>query len=185
MERINPLNPLLGKIERFEQSDSQAKHWESSRVKWTLQRLNIVKQRKELACLAGNGAHTFVEFNRVVDFPMYLCSDSLQGIKPIHRDPKAIHPLWLKSFRSLPFVERYEEHFRTMISTYKHKPLGMIFPRKGFAQGLIIHNGDWELFVAPNSSCHVYRSKKQAMNLIVQPYSGFIDHIREGLGWTG
>lgn len=183
MEKINPLNPLLGKIERFEQTDSQNKHWESGRAEWTLRRLKLEKQRKELA--ASSSAYTFAEFNRVVDFPMYLSAETTIGNQPIHRDPKAIHPIWFKSFRSLPFVQRYEECFETLHALCKHKPIGMIFPRKGFSQGLIIHNGDWELFVAPQSSCHIFKSgRKHTMNLIVQPYVGFVDHIRDGLGWT-
>jgi hypothetical protein len=185
MDNINPLNPLLGKIERYEQADSQVKQWESSRVEWTLRRLGLEKQRKELFSSSDSGVYNFTEFNRVVDFPVYLFSEPMIGATPIHRDPKSIHPMWFKAFLGLPFVQQYEDKFETLIIRVgKNKPIGMVFPRKGFSQGLIIHNGDWERFVAPQAGCHFFKGgKKHAMNLIVQPYIGFIDHIREGLGW--
>jgi hypothetical protein len=184
MDKVNPLNPLLGKIERYEQTDSQTKQWESGRVDWTLRRLGLEKQRREMFSSSDSGVYTFAEFNRVVDFPVFLFAEPMIGALPLHRDPKAIHPMWFKSFRGLPFVQRYEEHFETLIATHKNKPLGMVFPRKGFSQGLVIHNGDWELLVAQQASCHIFKGgRKHAMNLIVQPYNGFIDNIREGLGW--
>ena len=45
-----------------------------------------------------------------------------------------------------------------------------------------MHNGDWELFVPPQSSCHIFKGDK--MNLVVQGYSDFIDHVRDGLAWS-
>lgn len=186
MDNVNPLNPLLGKIEKFQQADNQVRQWESSRVEWTLRRLKLESQRKEILAAAIGGQYTFSEFHRVVsDFPMHLTAEPLINAKPLHRDPRAIHPMWFKSFRNLPIVKQYEERFEELYRTFQGKPFGMIFPRKGFAQGLILHNGDWDLFVPTQSSCHIFKGgKKHAMTLLVQPYSGFIDHVREGLGWT-
>jgi hypothetical protein len=179
MGYVNPLNPLLGKIEKFEQSDFQLKQWESSRVEWTLRRLKLEGPRKEILADAVGGQYTFAEFNRVVDFPMYLSAEPMMGATPIHRDPHAVHPMWFKSFRSLPFVKLYEERLESWCDSKQDRPLGMVFPRKGFLQGLIIHNGDWERFVSPHSSCHVFKGgKKHMMNLIVQPYIGFIDGLK-------
>jgi hypothetical protein len=179
-ENINPLNPLLGKIEKFEQSDQQIRQWESSRVEWTLRRLKFEAQRKEILSDSYDGRYTFEAFNRVASFPMELCGESLKDEPPIHRDPRAIHPLWFKAFVGLPFVRHYEERFTTFVEKNPERPLGMVFPRKGFSQGLILHNGDWDLFVPPQSSCHIFNvGKKHSMNLIVQPYMGFIDHVRK------
>ena len=181
-KNINPNNPLLGKIERFEQSDNQVRQWESSRVEWTLRRLKFESQRKEILSSVPDGRYTFEEFNRVVDFPMELCGDSMKDEMPIHRDQKSIHPNWFKAFTGLPFVQHYEEKFSEHAEKNPLRPLGMVFPRKGFLQGLIIHNGDWELFIPPRSSCHIFRGgKKHSMNLIVQPYMGFIDHVRKSV----
>ena len=184
MDRVNPLNPLLGKIEKFEQSDSHVRQWESGRVEWTMRRLKLEQQRKEILFATPGGQYTFEAFNQAVDFPMYLFAEPMAGLSPIHRDPRAIHPMWFKSFRGLPFVKLYEERFEELINTQKHRPIGMVFPRKGFSQGLVLHNGDWDLFVPPQASCHVLKGgKKHSMNLVVQPYTGFIDHVRQGLAW--
>lgn len=185
MNRINPTNPLLGKLEKFEQSDLHVRQWESARVEWTMRRLTLERQRKEILSAASGGQYTFAEFNRVVSFPMHLFANPLNDLPCIHRDPKARHPLWFKAFRDLPFVKLYEERFEELMSAHQQQPIGMVFPRKGFSQGLILHNGDWDLFVPPQASCHIFKGgKKHAMNLIVQPYIGLIDHIRTGLAWS-
>lgn len=182
MDKINPLNPLLSKIAKFEQVDTHGKQWESNRVEWTLRRLKLEKKRKEILELGPY--YSFEAYNQVVNFPMYLFAEPLLNVPPIHRDPRTIHPFWFKAFRGLPFVERYEEQLEPLLAKYPDRPVGMVFPRKGFLQGLLIHNGDWELFAPLQASCHIFKSgKKREMNLIVQPYSGFIDHVRDVLAW--
>lgn len=184
MNKINPLNPLLSKIARFEQVDTHGKQWESSRVEWTLRRLKLDGKRKEILENGLGLGYTFEVFNQVVNFPMYLFAEPLLNVSPIHRDPRTIHPLWFKAFRGLPFVERYEERMEPLLTRYPDRPIGMVFPRKGFLQGLLIHNGDWDLLTPPQASCHVFKGgRKKAMNLIVQPYSGFVDHVRDVLAW--
>lgn len=185
MDRINPLNPLLSRIERFEQAEGRIRHWESARVEWTLRRLKLEAPRRELQSSADFTGYTCDDFNRVVGtFPMYLFAEQLEDEPPIHRDGRAIHPNWFKTFRNLPFVKKYEERFEELYPNHKDRPLAMIFPRKGFAQGLVLHNGNWDLFVPPQASCHLFKGgKKHAMTLAVQPYAGFIDHIHQGLAW--
>jgi len=180
--QVNPLNPLLGQIERYEQSDIQLRQWESSRVEWTLRRMKLDSRRKEILSESPDGRYTFEAFNQTITFPMELFGESLKDEQPIHRDVRAIHPLWFKAFVGLPFVKYYEDRFSTFVETDPGRPLGMVFPRKGFSQGLILHNGDWDLFVPPHSSCHIFKGgQKHVMNLIVQPYMGFIDHVRKNL----
>jgi len=180
--KVNPTNPLLGQIEKYEQSDVQIRQWESARVEWTLRRLKLDFQRKQILSEAMDGRYTFEAFNRVLDFPMEMCGENLKDEPPIHRDQRSIHPLWFKAFIGLPFVRCYEERFTVFAEKNPDRALGMVFPRKGFSQGLILHNGDWDLFVPPQSSCHLFKGgKKHAMNLIVQPYMGFIDHVRKNL----
>lgn len=183
MTGINPLNPLLGKIEKFEDTDRQVRQWESARVEWTLRRLSLDIQLKQLRKDTTGGRFTFEDFAGILPtFPVQLRAETIEGL-PLHRNPKAIHPLWFKSFRHLSFVESYERLFGELAD--KDKPLGMVFPRKGFLHGLIIHNGDWDLFVAPQSSCHMFKGgSKRSMNLIVQPYMSFIDNIKSGLAWS-
>jgi hypothetical protein len=186
MTHVNPLNPLLGKLEKFEQSDEQVRQWESARVEWTLRRLKLEPQRKEILAASVAGQYSFSELRRVVgNFPLRLVAEPFRGELPLHRDSRSIHPMWFKAFRGLPFVQRYEELYEELSASFDGKPFGMVFPRKGFAQGLVLHNGDWDLFVPPQASCHIFKGgKRHAMTLLVQPYSGLVDHIREGLGWV-
>lgn len=176
---INPLNPLLGKIEKYNQQDCAAKQWESKRVEWTLTRLGLAKQKKEILYASEDKLYSFKAFN-TLGFPMELCADAMTGHMPIHKDPKSIHPAWFKSFANLHFAKLFNEALDEFVEK-KTKPMGMIFPRKGFSQGLIMHNGDWETFLPPHSSCHLFRGDK--MNFVVQPYTDFIDHVRDGLAW--
>lgn len=177
---INPLNPLLGKIEKYKQKESAAVQWESKKVEWTLRRFGLEQQRKEMLYSSEDKLYSFKAFN-TLGFPMQLCANAMLEQMPIHKDPKSIHPAWFKSFANLSFCKNFDEALDSFIEK-KTKPMGMIFPRKGFAQGLIIHNGDWELFLPPQSSCHLFRGDK--MNLVVQSYSEFIDHVRDGLAWS-
>jgi|TARA_R110000751_G_scaffold47597_13_gene106518 hypothetical protein len=184
MNGINPLNPLFGQIEKFEESHAQASKWESSRVEWTMRRLKLGDERKQMMHESGYaGNYTYEAFIRTVpSFPMDIVAEPRRDELPLHRDAKAVHPMWFKSFRSLSFVSVYEERFGE--SSREERPFGMVFPRKGFLQGLILHNGDWDLFIPPQSSCHLFKGgKKRSMNLIVQPYQGFIDHVYKGLSW--
>lgn len=183
MEHINPTNPLLGAFEKFEQSVFAVKRWETARVDWTLRRLKLLDKRKEI--LRETGGLAFADFNRVIPFPIHLFSEAMIGMKPIHRDPKAIHPMWFKSFAMLPFVQKYGEVFDKLVNAGIDKPIGMVFPRKGFAQGLILHNGSPDHFVPPKSGCHFYRGgTKHKVNLVVQVYSNLIDHVVIEHGWS-
>lgn len=174
----NPLHPLFRKIKGIENDSNAEKGAESNLVTWTLKRLLcseiINDHRGELL--------SFGLVNALPKFPMTFGYTRLPGRPPLHRDPNAIHPLWLKAFLNLPFVEIYNERYELADKT---RPFGLVFPRKGFGNGLVIHNGDVELFVPPVSCCHLFRGgKRHAMTLVVQPYITLIDCIREDIAWT-
>jgi hypothetical protein len=174
----NPTNPLLSQVARFEQGETSDRQWESGRVEWLLRRLKLNKERLELLADSSTALYSFAEFNRVVPFPVWLGSDRLKGHLPIHKDPRSIHPLWFKSFTSLPFMRAFEARFDELSAASNGKPIGMVFPRKGFQQGLIVHTGSYEHFVMPGASCHVFKGgKKHGSNIVVQPFQGFADCV--------
>jgi len=182
----HPFHPLLSKITRYEQAERRVSQWESARIEWTVNRLKLsMACKQEIKKLSTTDHFTCEAFNTVVNtFPVYLFADAMTDEPPIHKDQRSIHPLWFKTFRSLPLVQRYESRFEELYKRYPDRPLAMIFPRRGFAQGMVIHNGNWEMFVPPQSSCHVHKGgKKHAMQLVVQPYTALIDHIQTGLAW--
>jgi hypothetical protein len=175
---INPLSPFLDGITRFEQSDEALRGFESGLVSWTLSRLKREAALKQLK-KEKDYFLTFDDFRTAIpDFPVYLVAEPLADSGPIHRDSRFVHPLWFKSFFGLPIVSKYEEYFSELKSFLGGKPLAMIFPRKGFLKGLILHNGDPELYLPEKSSCHLYKGK-QGKTLLVQPYMAFTDHVQK------
>ena len=71
---------------------------------------------------------------------------------------------------------------RSQTTCRLYPPLfGLVFPRRGFREGLIAHNGDWSAFVPAGVGAHLFKLS-ESETLVVQPYSAFLSHVREGLG---
>ena len=183
----HPLSPLS--VPDYDDSTVQIEKWESARVEYTIKRLKLGSHvLKELHSQVPGGKLSFADFNnRFPTFPMLLAASSLHGEKPLHRHPKGIHPMWFKSFTGLPFIRFYEEELerhKSDIFGDESRVLGMVFPRKGFAHGLIIHNGEWQTYLPKNSGCHLYQGGKiKSMTLLVQPFTALLDHVLGGLHW--
>ena len=180
----HPLSPLKFDVANYDDTDIRALKWESARVEATVKRLKLGRNVLPELRKNGNGELTFEGFNeRFPDFPVILSGSSLPGVQTLHRNQKAIHPMWFKSFRNLPFIQFYEDELMRLPDLEGRRPLGMVFPRKGFREGLIVHSGDWEAFSADNSSCHLFKGKG-GFTLLVQPYAAFLDHVRDGILWV-
>ena len=183
----HPLSPLS--VPDYDDSAVKIEKWESARVEYTIKRLKLGSHvLKELHSHVLGGRLSFDDFNnRFPTFPMLLSASSLPGEQPLHRHPKGIHPMWFKSFTGLPFISFYEEElarYKNDIFGDEPRTLGMVFPRKGFAHGLVVHNGEWQTYLPKNSGCHLYQGGKiKSMTLVVQPFTALLDHIREGLHW--
>lgn len=166
------------------------RRWEHARVEFVFNRFGFSKQKRKLTTLAierkGDNLLTFALFHEMYpDFPMLLGANRLSHLSdPLHRSPKAFHPEWFKNFNKLPFMTGYREVFEQYGEITDIKPVGMMFPRKGFQQGLIVHNGDISTFVPGGSSCHVYFGDgENAVNLVVQPFVGWLDHLKKSMDW--
>jgi len=186
----HPLSPLTPSIDvpHYDDTDMRALKWETTRVEATVRRLKLHKNVLNELRQQGGGEVTFEGFNdRFPNFPVVLAGTALAGMEPLHRHSGAIHPMWFKSFRNLPFISFYEDLLHVAgadrYADSKFRPFGLVFPRKGFRDGLILHNGDWEAFTADNSSCHLFKGK-DGFTLLVQPYAAFLDHVRDGISWT-
>ena len=191
MSNLNhPLSPLTPSIDvpHYDDTDIRTLKWETARVEATVKRLKLHKNVLGELRKQSGGELTFEGFNdRFPNFPAVLFGTALAGMEPLHRHSGAIHPMWFKSFRNLPFISFYEDALHVagsegLSDTDGFRPFGLVFPRKGFRDGLILHNGDWEAFTADNSSFHLFKGKD--FTLLVQPYAAFLDHVRDGISWT-
>ena len=188
---VNPFNLLNSgdEHERFEVSQNRA--WEGGLVRHVMTRCGLGRHIR-----AFQAAHqqqfgfrdlTFAAFNTEFHtFPVFLGCSRLRHIPvSLHCFKGAILPLWFKTFLKLPFMPPYMELHNSFGESAKLKPIGLVFPRKGFQKGLVVHNGEFHMFVPPQSSVHVYHGGgRKPLDLIVQPFSSFLDHIyRHGHGW--
>jgi|TARA_R110000824_G_scaffold265278_2_gene454176 hypothetical protein len=188
MSEEHPLSPLS--LPDYDDSAVKIAKWESARVEYAVRRLKLgTHVLRELRAQEGGSALSFENFNdRFPTFPMLLSASTLPGEQPMHRHPKGIHPMWFKSFTGLPFMRFYEDelakHQSEVFGGDGSRVLGMVFPRKGFAQGLIVHNGEWQTYLPPNAGCHLYQGGKvKSMTLVVQPFMALLDHIIKGVHW--
>jgi hypothetical protein len=184
MSEGNPFSPLRPSFERYNTHEAKAERWEVARLQWLMQRLALQYELKELK-RQNDGKALFRDFNaQFTTFPFHLVSEALTDLPPIDTDPKSFHPLWFTSFASMPFIKKYEQRLVEWREGEDKRPLAMVFPRRGFAQGLVLHSGGFE-YVPPNAGVHVYRvGGARGFLLIVQPFAGLIDHVVDTIGWT-
>ncbi len=205
-DKTNPFAVLKSQSPDAIQAEMD-RRWEHARVRYTLTRLGLAKYNSQMSRKVSDRPEeaylTFELFDEFFpSFPMILSTDRLSTVEvqktgskeldetakvdapPLHQNLKAVHPRWFKSFLALPFIPPYEEIFNKRGSGTKLRPVGLVFPRKGFPQGLVVHNGDVYDFVSQKSGCHYYLGGgKKPMNLVVQSYQSLLDQIRRVKHW--
>jgi len=163
--------------------------FEESKVAFTVRRLCLNKQLcQELDTMefqrtgTQRTISTFATFNsRFPSFPVVLSANWLNGVK-LHNRADCVHPKWFQSFSRLPFFRPFVELVRVAEANREVRPQGMVFPRKGIMHGLIVHNADSQTYSEKCRSMHVYRG--DGIDLVVQPFSGFLDSILASRLWT-
>ena len=161
---------------------------EHAKVMFLLKYLNVpTKKRTEFSRVVArdyDGYYTLALFNAMFpSFPVLLGYTSLPKLKvPLHQAAEAFHPVWFKTFMKLPFMKEYETAFDLAAAAASNKPVGLIFPRRGFQQGLIVHNGNFYTYVGDQCSCHVYKTSK--VILIVQPLQSFLTVVSKEINWV-
>lgn len=184
---------LFNKLKSDQQELFRAEHaasWEHARVDCVMKRLKLAGHRKAVMRIVseatGVSRLTFRAFSEFFPtFPMFLGADDLGHLpKPLHLLQEAILPAWFRNFRHLPFILPYEAFYDGLGEEAGLKPVGLVFPRRGFQQGLVVHNGPVDKFVPPRTPCFLYAGGEKAMSLVVQPFIGLLDHIyARGRGW--
>jgi hypothetical protein len=166
---------------RQQREDSEAR-WEEALVRHTL---SVFKggpaQRRQLyehwhRATGNDGVLRFSAFNNVYPyFPIVLGSTRLD--EPIHRCKHSIEPARYKKFTKVPFVVAYQDFFSERFVKGDLRSIGLVFPRRGFKHGLVIHNDDSETSWT-QGSCWVYKTNK-GVRLYVQPYLQLLNGIKE------
>ena len=181
MDKVNPLNPLITKLQKLDYQQDSGKRWEHSRVSWTTNQLALQSYVKRFQKNNPGELLNFEWFNSENYLPIYLACIHDLGKQPLHRNQKAIQPNWFLKFPTLPFVAPYKKLLASLPNSMG-RPVGLIFPRKGFGQGLIIHNGSINDYVPHDTGFHVYRTKENSSHefFIVQSYSSLITKLKSG-----
>jgi hypothetical protein len=121
----------------------QAQAYESSRVTFLLKQTGRgplePALRRQHVDQFGSPALTFAGFaERFPEFPVLLGAAWRPGV-PLHEDPKATLPVWFRDFPKLPFMPAFYELVARTRASARGRAAGLIFPRKGFDQGLVVH----------------------------------------------
>jgi hypothetical protein len=179
MTQGNPNHPLLAKINPYASAEAVKSSWEHSRILHLLQVMQLTHLKPQIKNITATDLFTFDAFLQVCSaFPMHLFFDTLSDQIPIHRDNKSVHPMWFKSFTALPVIKKYTEKIKQCSWDFNCCPVGLVFPRKGFQQGLIVHNGSFEKYVPESSGCHIYK-QEGGSTLIVQSFTGFLSNLKQ------
>lgn len=166
-ERSHPQNPLLSQLQRAVQRAEQPEFWEAARVNYMLKTLQLGEHRHQLQLDNSGGLLTFEAVNARLGLPVVFCADA-GGETPLHRQNKAVHPNWFKNFAKLPFAQVYFAQLSSYSLSGDTRPFALVFPRKGFSQGLCIHNGDPQRYVMAGAGVHLFRSRTG--DCMVQPF---------------
>jgi hypothetical protein len=178
----------------------QNDRFESALVEHTLKRFNLQHARRQVSetrmKMVGVPQLTFEGFLEAFPtFPFVLGANRLRGLavpwqqKPlplnyeVHKDSWSLEPHRFKSWNRVPFVEAYKQFYDAVMGDGKvAKPVGLIFPRKGFRYGMIIHNDSSEHYW-DRGLCWVYKDRN-GKHMYVQPYTNLLEAVyAAGRGW--
>lgn len=177
-KKPNPYNPL-NQMSPAAIASLHDKIFESNRVEYTIGQAKASWLKKVIKAESSDDFLCFAQLEEIGNFPFRITTTSLTDNISVHADDKSVHPLWFKSFRKIPFVRIFEERLEEYLENSDNsKPFGMIFPRKGFQNGMIIHTGDLDVYVGHSKCCHLYKGMDTfGINYIVQPYREFVHQL--------
>ena len=192
MKSQNPFSHILknkdpGDIKRAEDAS-----WEHERVRHLMKKLGMSKEEerklsKECENFCGDPLLRFDVFrSQYPTFPFLLSANRLRRMQlphidketpnnyQVHADPACFEPARYKQFERVPFVVAFHELQEQVDDP--HQTIGVVFPRKGLRQGMVIHNDLSEQYWL-NGSSWVYKAK-DGSKLFVQPFEALIMGIR-------
>jgi hypothetical protein len=165
-----------------EQAFYNQTRFESSIINHILTKCGLGRHRSALLSEShsfGERLLTAAAFNDYFpQFPVLLGCSRLEV--HVHKDPASTEPSRFKQFHKVPFVDTYYSVVESMGDAASHAPVGLVFPRKGFRYGMIMHNDDSEQGWF-EGLCWVFKIPDSAAKLYVQPLDQWLDAI--GTRW--
>jgi len=184
---------------------AQEVQFEAARVRFVVRRFGlgapVLRQLVEdWFRTTGRRELRFAAFHeRYPTFPFYFGTHTLCGLAVpwtagavggrtpynyhVHRDPYSTEPARYKKFEWVPFVIAYRQFYNSASAAASGRSIGLIFPRRGMVDGMIIHNDESEQFWT-SGLCQVYKDPKTEKRLYVQPFAALIAAIyNNGRGW--
>ena len=178
------------------------RQFEHERVRFVLRRFKLDSFGHELLTMGGESKANqwlrFSAFNSMFpSFPFVLGIHRLRNLPlpgsakttssdySVHTDPNCVEPARFRKFTWCPFVVAYDELYETLAENVASAGLhlGLVFPRSGLKEGMVIHNDASEHFWT-RGLCWVYKDEALDRKLYVQPFSDLIDAIHAGgHGW--
>lgn len=145
-----------------ELAERSATAWESTRVRHLLTKFGANASTARLKAFEqGRTGTTDLTFHAVAEVfphvPFVFRASTLRGIPvpydsgrtdrdyAVDRDWRSTEPSRFKNFRHVPFVLEFLRQFESM-SPNEERACGLVFPRRGFAHGLVVHDDDSETY---------------------------------------
>jgi len=117
-------------------------------------------------------------------FPIVLGCDRLNGLA-LHESSQAVLPAWYKSFAKVPFVPAFERFCERAAASLHGRGIGLIFPRKGFRDGLIIYTGLDDCWNEGGGFIFRMGKADKSVDVIVRPFADLVAGIYDsGRGWV-
>lgn len=168
----------LGRSSREQQEQAAELNFEAGRVKYLMGVCGFKPRDLNQVRAAAGGRLSFPAFHaEFPDFPYLLRASRLDGVK-LHEDQKAILPRWFDRFLGLPFMPVFEDVLAEVWDTRNGRGVGLVFPRKGFAQGLVVHSAA-ALAGWSSGPCFAYKADgvRIPCDLYVRPFSALVKEL--------
>jgi hypothetical protein len=172
--------------------DRAAVEFEEGKVRYLLKVFHLSKAaEREIFNRAerdtGKSDLTLDAFNAVFpSFPLVLGASRLDGFQ-LHLEQAGLLPALFKTFGSTPFVQAFERFYETTIDAANGRSVGLVFPRKGFKNGLIVYAVDdlQQVSLMERETFMAYVSgKKKKHWLVVRSFqSTLLAVYNSGHGW--
>lgn len=120
-------------------------------------------------------------------FPLLLGASRLGGLQ-LHLEQAAFIPALFKAFGRAPFVTAYERFYEAAEGRAGGRPVGLVFPRKGFKNGMVVYAADTldAIPVGQREAVLVYTAgtKKHRQYVLVRSFQRTLEAIHAGgHGW--